>query len=512
MTLSFIFKGTRKDGTAQLYIRFKDGSLDRADNDVRLKIEGVYIIPKLWNKTFSQVDPSHPNSLAINNKITEYKTKMLEVQNKYSLRQIDFDTVKKMLSNEESAQSIKEYIRSVFSLYKEKTHVDNCLETVITVANHLNIKDLHFNDVTEENFMRLRKKILDNAGSPHTYNTYYNNIKTVCNHAVKKKYTFQTFEFDPSWKAKVPPMPDNDSAVPDMIRFAIDNIEIKGKYRRNFLATLMEIEAVAHWLLMFSFRGIYPSDIHELTSKNLDYDFSRKIEALQKGYHDEVIFGNPHVYLHRRHKTKYPMNILISLPPIQKLISFLRQTVSLTHPSISYMNLQDGHLTIDSWIKNTEKDKVDFLKIFSITKKKNPKAFKATWDLYRKKARSIGLPTYMIARNTFQSLSDEFENTRPIGRTLLGHKDHSISAKYSDLKRPKILAKVTKAHIEILEEFETIELFNYLINKTHELFPQLNIKNYLINGEPKVIYNSYKNLIDDILNKTKLTPFNPSSQ
>lgn len=61
----------------------------------------------------------------------------------------------------------------------------------------------------------------------------------------------------------------------------------------------------------------------------------------------------------------------------------------------------------------------------------------------------------MIARNTFQSLSDEFENTRPIGRTLLGHKNHSISAKYSDLKRPKILAKVTKAHIEILEEFET---------------------------------------------------------
>jgi hypothetical protein len=253
MTLSFIFKGIRKDGTAQLYIRFKDGSLDRADNDVRIKIEGVYIIPKLWNKTFSQVEPSHSNSLAINNKITEYKTKML--------------------SNEESAQSIKEYIRSIFSLYKEKTHVDNCMETVITVANHLKIKDLIFNDITEENFMRLRKKILENGGSPHTYNTYYNNIKTVCNHAVKKKYTFQTFEFDPSWKAKVPPMPDNDSAVPDMIRFAIDNITIKGEYRRNFLATLMEIEAVAHWLLMFSLRGVYPSDLHELTSKNLDYDF-----------------------------------------------------------------------------------------------------------------------------------------------------------------------------------------------------------------------------------------------
>ena len=88
----------------------------------------------------------------------------------------------------------------------------------------------------------------------------------------------------------------------------------------------------------------------------------------------------------------------------------------------------------------------------------------------------------------------------------MGHKDHSISAKYSDLKRPKILAKVAKAHIEILEEFETIELFNYLINKTQELFPQLNIRNYLINGEPNEIYSSYKNLIDDLISKTKLTP------
>lgn len=41
MTLGFVFKGVRKDGTYQLYIRFKDGKLKRNDNDVRIKIEGV---------------------------------------------------------------------------------------------------------------------------------------------------------------------------------------------------------------------------------------------------------------------------------------------------------------------------------------------------------------------------------------------------------------------------------------------------------------------------------------
>lgn len=69
MTLSFVFKGIRKDDAAQLYIRFKDRSLYRSDNDVMMKVEGVYIMPKLWNKTFSQVELSHSNSLAINNKI-----------------------------------------------------------------------------------------------------------------------------------------------------------------------------------------------------------------------------------------------------------------------------------------------------------------------------------------------------------------------------------------------------------------------------------------------------------
>jgi hypothetical protein len=303
-------------------------------------------------------------------------------------------------------------------------------------------------------------------------------------------------------------MPDNKSATPNMIRHAIDNIKIQGQTRRNYLATLREIEAVAHWLLMFSFRGLYPTDIHKLSSKNLDYDFSKRIEAMQKGYHDEVIFGNPHVYLHRRHKTQYPMNVLISLPPILSIIGFLRQTISLTHPSISFMDLKDGHTRVEDWINNNEKNKIDFLRIFSISKKKNPKAFKATWDNYRTKVRKIRLPSYMVARNTFQSMSDEFENPRPIGRTLLGHKDHSISARYTDLKRPKILAKVAKAHIEILEEFETIELFNYLIARTQELFPQMNLQNFLIKGNPRQIYSSYKNMIDDLLNKTQIKIFN----
>ena len=39
MTLWFVFKGTKKDGTSQLDIRFKDGSLKNKNNDVRIKVD-----------------------------------------------------------------------------------------------------------------------------------------------------------------------------------------------------------------------------------------------------------------------------------------------------------------------------------------------------------------------------------------------------------------------------------------------------------------------------------------
>ena len=114
--IRFVFKEIRKaDGMAQLYIRFKDTSLPRKDNDKRIKVDGVYINPKLWNKTFNRVEPNHPNSDAINDVVGKYFAKMLDVKNSYHLKQIDFDTAIRMLSSNESAKSIKEYIRTVFS-------------------------------------------------------------------------------------------------------------------------------------------------------------------------------------------------------------------------------------------------------------------------------------------------------------------------------------------------------------------------------------------------------------
>jgi hypothetical protein len=505
MTLGFVFKTVRKsDGKAQLYIRFKDGTLKRKDNDKRIKVDGVFVLPKLWNKTFSRVEPSHDNSAAINDKLDKYWAKMKDVKNKYTLGQIDFDTAAKMLSSSESAKSIKEYIRTVFSQYKKPKHVKNCMDTVITVGNHLGITDLLFSDVTEINLLKVRNKLKNEGKSLNTFNTYLTNLKTVCNHAVEKKYLYQDFSFGKDLKNKVPPMPVVHSASPDDIYRAIDNIIPKTKRSSSHTTALRKVEAVGFWLLMFAMRGFYQEDIHDLTSHDLDYDFEREIDSIKKGYKDDKIIGRKEVYMHRRHKGEYPMNMLM-LPPIENLISFLRKLIALTHPHISFYNVSDLAKSKEEIIKSKSMEDVDFLKIFAITNTGSPNLFDNTWRLFRKKAKEIGLPKFKEARKTFMSISDELGIPDSYGRALIGQNEPTISKFYKDMSRPRIVGKLAYYHLAILREFDTINIFNYLIDHlcNNLLAPEHRLFFYMhrVNQTQDELYKAYENITIGLLEK-----------
>ena len=99
------------------------------------------------------------------------------------------------------------------------------------------------------------------------------------------------------------------------------------------------------------------------------------------------------------------------------------------------------------------------------------------------------------------TLSDELEISRAIGRVLLGHKDSSISANYTDLKRPKILGLVTKAHISILQEFHVIDLHNHLMKKFFTLFPNMKDELYYVDDDPRILYQGYNNVIDRLIGR-----------
>ena len=220
---------------------------------------------------------------------------------------------------------------------------------------------------------------------------------------------------------------------------------------------------------MFCMRGFYPQDIHSLSSSDLDYDFEREIDSIKKGYYDEKIIGRQYVYMHRRHKSDYPMNMIL-FPPIKNLIALLRKLVSITHTHISFCDFSEFLGTKKELIKSKAKEDIDFMKIFAITNTNSPKLFSNTWRLYRRRAKEIGLPEFKVARKTFMTISDELGISDSYGRALLGQNDPSISKFYKDMSRPRIVGKLAYFHLSILREFDVINLLNYLCDHLSKLF------------------------------------------
>ena len=66
------------------------------------------------------------------------------------------------------------------------------------------------------------------------------------------------------------------------------------------------------------------------------------------------------------------------------------------------------------------------------------------------------------------------------------------------------MGKLTKAHLEILQAFETIELFNYLMARMCVVFKDLNAGIFIENEKPNNIYSRYNKALDNLLEKTKI--------
>ena len=208
--------------------------------------------------------------------------------------------------------------------------------------------------------------------------------------------------------------------------------------------------------------------------------------------------------MHRRHKGEYPMFMLM-LPPIENLILFLRKLIAITHPHISFNDFEDLLRSEKDLIKLKEKNDVDFLRIFAITNLGSPKLFDNTWRLFRKKAKDIGLPKFKEARKTFMSISDEIGIPDSYSRALMGQNDPTISRYYKDMSRPKIVGKLAYYHLAILLEFDTINLFNYLLDHLCEnLLAPKHVKLFSmhrINIPQDRLYEAFKKHTSKLLDK-----------
>ena len=253
--------------------------------------------------------------------------------------------------------------------------------------------------------MIVRNGVIEKGGSAATYNKYLRDIKAICNYAKRTKYVFHDFEFDMEWRAKEDITLNVKTITPEVIYQAIDKVAMKSNHKSARLKAYNELEAIGFWLLMFATRGLYPADITALTSHNLDYNFSSRIEHEQKDSNSELTLqGNSHIYRHGRHKTGFPMKILITLPPIRHLIGMLRFLLAASHPKSSFLTIADAlNPNYEERIKDKDPKEVDFLKLFTIDKETDPKTFSKIWGTYSSALSRVGMPSFKIARKTFST-------------------------------------------------------------------------------------------------------------
>jgi len=501
MTLKFFLGRVKSDGTAALRIRLKDGN-----NDTKITCPGIFVVPQDWDKNFNLVNPNTPGAEEINNEIKKYDVKTKEIKQKYLLRQIGFELAKRMLSGSDNSKGLREFVDKVCRRDKSAETLRNYLNTIGNFTHHTKIKEPLFTDITFNNMMMVKNGVIKKGGSAATYNKYLRDIKAICNYAKRTKYIFRDFEFDMQWRAKEDITLKVKTITPEVIYNALTKIKIDSKHRSARLKAFNELEAVGMWLLMFSMRGMYPADITALTSHNLDYNFASRITHEKKGVNSEVaLLGNPHIYRHGRHKTGFPMKILITLPPIRHLIGVLRFLLAASHPKHSFLTPEEAaNPNYDDRLKGKDPEQVDFLRLFKIDKNNNPKEFATLWGTYSSALSRLEMPSFKTARKTFSTTARRLRIDEGYTRTMLGQKDKSISISYIDYDDPQLFGELCLAHISVLNAFDTIGLYNSWLHKIDEVFGSNWCEGEThIGGKPDLIYSSFIHALQPIIDLSK---------
>ncbi len=499
MTIKLGLGYQKKNGLFNVIIRFKDG-----ENDRRFNIKGIVIEKRHWDATNSSVRTSHPNFEDYNEILDRYKLKIIDITAKYSLGNIDYDTACKMLLGGSKTGTIESFIDTFCAQDKTAITIKNYRISISAFSTHTGIKEPKFSDINYTNVSKMRKSILDKGGSPHTHNKYLRDIKSICNYALKRKQVFINFEFDSDWSAKTKPIYQIKTVQSFEIKEAIERIAITSTHRSARMKALRELEAVGFWLLMFSMRGMYPADISALSSEYLAYNHKNRINIEKKGGTGNVsLAGNRHLYEYFRQKTDYPMLIFITIPPISGLIYTLRYLVPFTHPKLAYLSKEEA--SEKDYNKLIEsKENFNQLSIFNYNHKDSLEGHKNLWGNYNEHLKNIGMPDFKSARKTFMTTATSINIPQAICRTLLGQKDITISAHYNNFNDPALILNTNNAHLEVLNKFNTIELFDIWLHKIDELL-NTNFSELAVNNSS---YNAYKEFglkLPEFLSETSVT-------
>jgi len=495
MTINFRFHNhIRKDGTRQLLVRMRTHK-----QEANVPVEGIYIEERFWSKASQLVTARCPQHEIINAKLLDYHQKIKTVQTLYNIKEIDFEQAKLMISAKSSVDSVITYI-ATHCKDKSAQWLRNtkCALNRLEFHNDIEKDTLTFEEINRPNLLKLRKRMKEQGRVAETYNSYLAHIKAVYNQAYQDKVTFRKFEFTKDLRLKE----DKHSKklithTAEEIYDAIGRIRIESNHRSAKEKAIRSFEAVGFWMLKFCMRGGYGKDVTSLTGKNIDFDTAAYRKFQQSATDGSILTlqGNAHFLKHRRHKTGNVMYLWYNLPPMGGLIQILRMLTANTHPKHSYISMSDLQ---DPSGKLLQKMEEDLLKIFTHNPRKEINKDDAIWSNLNKHLKRVGLSSFESARKTYATTARKLNIPDGIKKRLMGQTDTSIQRHYDNYNDPELVCMMQEAHLQILNKFQMVELFDFWVSKLSVVMKK-DFSDMLIGAPSNLVYTQQAQKLPEII-------------
>ena len=390
-------------------------------------ITDIQVNKKFWNAKKKRVTDRHPNDVDTNIALRKMEENADKVMGLYGLGKINEWSAIETLKGKKQAGSLEEYVEGWIKSEKSNATYVNYKQKLEAFKSFMNIKgDIRFSDVDNALFARFKRladeSIRKGERRPRTYSEYAKNIVYICN---------QAFE---------------NNVIPEPITIRKKHYKFGGTYSENLantkediyqaignIKTLAEWQAVAMWLLMFCFRGLYPADISRLSDRLLKDKRLRSLEnkRFKEGWID---YG--------RSKTNEPMFIRLHKKEAE-VLSRLKTTLVYTHI--------DRRINKKKILKGVE----DRINLLDYDHRENYLEAKAMWRLWSKKFNNLSdnSITFKKARKSFLQTAEVLYG-RENAKKLVGHKlDRVASDFYSNYRTPDMIDKIDEMHIGTLKKF-----------------------------------------------------------
>ena len=370
-----------------------------------------------WDAKLLRIKSTSPVAAKYNPQLSEIKESLYNSWDMYSANMFTFDELKRRINGGSSKLDMESFAESVYVNHKEATR-NNVTSSLRAFKKYLGTESILFTDCNYTTLTGAISKMKGNL-SPRTINTYITIISGLYNEAYRRGIVTEKFVMYKQYKQK------QEFTTVKVVESETFNEAIDKIYN------LYTWQSLAFYLLSFCTRGLYSSDLVKL---HLD-------ETLNATQSDAKRY-----FLHKRSKTNEPMDIRFDLEPIEDILNTLQKSIIHTH-------------NIDN--RGT-------YKLFNYDPD-NYRDHRNTWGVYIGHCkRLLGLPM-KTSRKTFESIAIKLDISSALRYRLLGHADNTIKRHYIDWQWQELRDKVDAAHIQVLEQFNTMQLWTKLRAKYYAI-------------------------------------------